>query len=130
MVSAPPISVYSATKFAVIGFSDGLRRELNGRGVRVTCVCPGPVKTAFSTRASLDDVTTVGVPEGGMGGVPAWTVARAVMRSVRYAGMPGYATVTVPRVLGLARLGAAPVLSLTVDGATLLSRGGARRGSA
>ncbi|HZQ26519.1 MAG TPA: SDR family NAD(P)-dependent oxidoreductase [Acidimicrobiales bacterium] len=128
-VSAPPISVYSASKFAVLGFSDGLRREVSGRGVAVTCVNPGPVSTKFSARAGLVDASVLSteVPATRMGGVPAWTVARAVARAVRMGGLPGYGTITVPRALGLARLGAVPVLQLTVDGVTLVSRRSARR---
>ena len=127
MVSAPPISVYSATKFAVQGFSDGLRREVAGRGVGVTCVTPGPIATAFTPRSMLDDVSAVDVGDAGGGGVPAWTVSRAVLRSVRMGGLPWYANVTVPRVLGLARLGAVPGLRLFVDGASLVGRRSARR---
>lgn len=128
-VSAPPLTVYSATKFAVLGFSDGLRRELSGRGVAVTCINPGPVSTRFAARASLPDASskTSDLSDAKMGGVPAWTVARAVLRSVRYGGVPGYATVTVPRALGLSRLGTWPVLHLTVDGASFFSRGADRR---
>jgi NAD(P)-dependent dehydrogenase (short-subunit alcohol dehydrogenase family) len=123
-VSAPPISVYSASKFAVLGFSDGLRRELNGRGVAVTCVNPGPVATKFTARSELADATVLSteVPPIKMGGVPASLVARAVARAVRMGGLPGYQTVTVPRALGLVRLGAVPVVQLAVDGVTLLSR--------
>ncbi|MCI3919962.1 SDR family oxidoreductase [Paenibacillus sp. TRM 82003] len=38
---------YSATKHAVLGFTNALRQELHGTGVRVTAVNPGPVRTAF-----------------------------------------------------------------------------------
>src|SRR5450755_258195 len=38
-------AVYSATKFAVKGFSDSLRLELRGSGVRITTLYPGPVDT-------------------------------------------------------------------------------------
>lgn len=40
-------SVYSATKFAVLGFSNALRLELKPLGVQVTTVNPGPVATDF-----------------------------------------------------------------------------------
>src|ERR1700690_4523644 len=36
VVGAPGSSVYSATKFGVIGFSDALRREVRKQGVLVT----------------------------------------------------------------------------------------------
>ena len=50
LVGAPGSSVYSATKFGVIGFSDSLRREVRKQGVRVTTFCPGFVATDFSPR--------------------------------------------------------------------------------
>jgi NADP-dependent 3-hydroxy acid dehydrogenase YdfG len=40
-------SVYSATKFAVVGFSDALRKELGPDGVRVCVLEPGAVRTEF-----------------------------------------------------------------------------------
>lgn len=42
---------YCATKFAVIGFSEALRDEVVGRGVRVALVCPGTTDTAFFVKA-------------------------------------------------------------------------------
>jgi short-subunit dehydrogenase len=50
LVAAPGSSVYSATKFGVIGFSDSLRREVHKQGVLVTTFCPGFVATEFSPR--------------------------------------------------------------------------------
>lgn len=40
-------SIYSATKFAVIGYSNALRLELKPLGIRVTTVNPGPIDTNF-----------------------------------------------------------------------------------
>jgi len=42
---------YCATKFAVIGFSEALRDEVIGRGVRVAVVCPGTTNTDFFVKA-------------------------------------------------------------------------------
>jgi 3-hydroxy acid dehydrogenase / malonic semialdehyde reductase len=39
-VAGPPLAVYSATKSAVEGFTDGLRREVLGRGVDVSLITP------------------------------------------------------------------------------------------
>lgn len=50
LVGAPGSSVYSATKFGVIGFSDSLRREIHKHGLLVTTFCPGFVATEFSPR--------------------------------------------------------------------------------
>jgi uncharacterized protein len=49
----PGMAVYYASKAYVLSFSEALHRELSGRGVRVTALCPGPVPTEFQTRAGL-----------------------------------------------------------------------------
>ncbi len=121
-VALPPLTVYSATKFAVQGFSEGLRRELAGRGVSVSTINPGPVATQFGPRAQVEDRATEELGGGVMIGVPPSMVARAVLRSVRMAGCPGYATVAVPRVLGASRLASVPGLRWVVDAAALVSR--------
>ncbi|MGV3488979.1 MAG: SDR family NAD(P)-dependent oxidoreductase [Tuberibacillus sp.] len=46
-LATPKSSVYSATKSAVLGFTNGLRMELAGKGIRVSAVNPGPIKTNF-----------------------------------------------------------------------------------
>lgn len=43
----PYMSVYAATKAFVLSFSQGLRAEVRGKGVKVLAVCPGPVDTPF-----------------------------------------------------------------------------------
>lgn len=50
-IASQKASVYSASKFAVIGFSNALRLELADSGVIVTTVNPGPVKTDFFKEA-------------------------------------------------------------------------------
>jgi short-subunit dehydrogenase len=42
---------YGASKFAVIGFTEALRDEVIGSGVRVGLVCPGTTETEFFDRA-------------------------------------------------------------------------------
>jgi short-subunit dehydrogenase len=44
----PARSEYSASKFAVQGFSDALRAELDKDGIDVLAVCPGLTRTNFS----------------------------------------------------------------------------------
>ena len=121
-VAVPPLTVYSATKFAVQGFSEGLRREVAGAGVRVSTVNPGPVATRFGPRARDEDRPTEGMGEGLMPGVPVSLAARAVVRAIRMGGIPGYATIAVPRVVGLSRVGALPGARLVVDAGTALTR--------
>jgi NAD(P)-dependent dehydrogenase (short-subunit alcohol dehydrogenase family) len=42
------LSAYSATKFGVVGLSQGMHRELAGDGVQVTALCPGFVATPMT----------------------------------------------------------------------------------
>ncbi|WP_409301528.1 SDR family NAD(P)-dependent oxidoreductase [Peribacillus sp. SCS-155] len=46
-IATPRASVYSATKHAVLGFSNSLRLELMDEGIYVTTVNPGPIETNF-----------------------------------------------------------------------------------
>ena len=121
-VATPPISMYSATKFAVQGYSDGLRRELRGRGVSVSTVNPGPVSTAFAKRALVGDRPTEELGDYHMPGVPPAWVARAIGRAIRMGGTPGWGTISVPRVFGLSRLGSVPGTQLVVDAGSVFSR--------
>ena len=47
LIATSKSSLYSATKFAAIGFSNALRLELMPYVVYVTTVNPGPIRTAF-----------------------------------------------------------------------------------
>jgi uncharacterized protein len=49
----PGRAVYHASKAYVLSFTEALHRELSGRGVKVTALCPGPVPTEFQARAGL-----------------------------------------------------------------------------
>jgi uncharacterized protein len=49
----PGSAVYYASKAFVLSFSEALHCELAPRGIRVTCLCPGPVATEFQARASI-----------------------------------------------------------------------------
>ena len=39
------MTAYTATKHAILAMADGLRRDLDGSGVGVSVLCPGPVNT-------------------------------------------------------------------------------------
>ncbi len=55
----PYIDVYGASKAFVLSYSRALNRELKGRGVTVTAVCPFWTKTAFFDRAIEGDMEPV-----------------------------------------------------------------------
>ena len=118
-VATPPLTVYAATKFAVQGFTDGLRREVAGRGVEVTAINPGPVNTRFFARAVRAETGSDAVVPAIT--VPAWAVANAIVRSIERSALPGYDTVAVPRVAGLSRLANLPGASYVVDAGARLA---------
>jgi short-subunit dehydrogenase len=45
IIAFPTQSAYNASKFAVRGYTESLRHELHGTGVRAICVHPGGIKT-------------------------------------------------------------------------------------
>jgi short-subunit dehydrogenase len=55
VMPSPNSAVYYAGKAFVLSFSEALHRELKPRGVRVTCLCPGPVPTEFQARAGIGE---------------------------------------------------------------------------
>ena len=115
-VAFPPYSVYAATKWAVQGFTEGLRREVIGRGVTAATINPGPIATEFFVRSAGGD------GGGADGGTGTALVARAVARSIRLRQVPGYQVIAVPRAVGLARVAGLPVIGRAVDVATLPNR--------
>lgn len=50
-MATPKSTIYSATKFAVLGFSNALRLELRSANVFVTTINPGPIATEFFDKA-------------------------------------------------------------------------------
>lgn len=73
----PLMAVYYASKAFVLSFSEAIRNELQGTGVTVTCLCPGPTKTGFANTAHVEDS-----PLFRVGVMDAETVAR-----IGYQGM-------------------------------------------
>jgi NAD(P)-dependent dehydrogenase (short-subunit alcohol dehydrogenase family) len=48
----PHLLPYVASKFALVGFSEGLHAELRHKGIRVTTVCPGLMRTGGEVHAN------------------------------------------------------------------------------
>jgi short-subunit dehydrogenase len=92
----PNSAVYYAGKAFVLSFSEALHRELKPRGIRVTCLCPGPVATEFQARAGIGEsqppwplaVSAERVAEAGY---------RGLMRGQRVV-VPGFANRLVTRL--------------------------------
>jgi len=47
LVGVSGLADYCASKFAAVGFDESLRQELEGTGVRTTCVCPYFINTGM-----------------------------------------------------------------------------------
>jgi NAD(P)-dependent dehydrogenase (short-subunit alcohol dehydrogenase family) len=50
-LSVPHLLPYSASKFALVGLSEGLRAELAGDGIQVSTICPGLMRTGSARHA-------------------------------------------------------------------------------
>ncbi len=109
----PPLTIYSATKAGAHGFVKGLRREVTARGVRVHSVTPGPVATEWLVRGRGAAPVSDDDAEGRLSrGIRSERVADQVVRS-----LTSYwsRTVSVPRWMGLARLGEVPPVDRLLD---------------
>jgi NAD(P)-dependent dehydrogenase (short-subunit alcohol dehydrogenase family) len=58
-VGDPLLAHYSASKFAVIGFTQALARELGTYGITVNAICPGVVETQMIRDLSVGSATPV-----------------------------------------------------------------------
>ena len=70
----PGFAVYYATKAYVRSFSEALSQELKPLGVKVACLCPGPVQTGFQARAGHGSLGLMAAMKPAM--LPAAEVAR------------------------------------------------------
>ena len=52
--AVPTLALYAASKSFVLSYSRALRYELKNSPVSVSCLCPGPTATGFSSRAGMD----------------------------------------------------------------------------
>jgi short-subunit dehydrogenase len=56
-IAVPHLLPYVASKFALVGYSQGLHAELRHKGVRVTTVCPGLMRTGGEAHADFTGQT-------------------------------------------------------------------------
>lgn len=72
----PGLASYSASKFAMLGFSEALQHELKGTKVGVTVVSPIMVRTNFFDHSSFESM-----PKFSPTSLSAQTVAKAILRA-------------------------------------------------
>ena len=60
--AVPTMTLYAASKAFVRSFSRGLRYELRGGPVSVTCLSPGPMSTNFITEAKMQVIKLICTP--------------------------------------------------------------------
>ena len=72
----PGIAPYCASKFAMLGFSEGLKHELKGTGVGITVVSPIMVRTNFFDHPSFECM-----PKYSPTSLSADTVANAILKA-------------------------------------------------
>ncbi|XP_037944462.1 dehydrogenase/reductase SDR family protein 7-like [Teleopsis dalmanni] len=58
--SIPHRSAYAASKHALQAFTDSLRAEVSNKGIKVTCVSPGYIRTQLSINALTSSGNTYG----------------------------------------------------------------------
>lgn len=56
-------SAYSATKFAIQGYSEALFKELRGHNIKVTCLNPGSIATGFFESSGIVPNESMLLPE-------------------------------------------------------------------
>src|SRR5262245_24863610 len=54
-VPGPSMAVYHASKAYALSLSEALHQEFAPKGIKVTVLCPGPVKTEFQERSGMDE---------------------------------------------------------------------------
>jgi len=74
-IGLPGIASYCASKFAMLGFSEGLKHELKGTGVGITVVSPIMVRTNFFEHPSFKKMPKFSLSLSDK------TVAQAILRS-------------------------------------------------
>lgn len=82
----PLMALYYASKAFVLHFSEALANELEGTGVTVTTLCPGPTETGFQARAEMEESRLMK-----MGMMSAKAVAEA-----GYSGLMAGKTIVIP----------------------------------
>ena len=52
--SGPRMAAYYASKAYVLNLTEAIYEECKDSGIRISCLCPGPVKTSFQSKAGIN----------------------------------------------------------------------------
>jgi short-subunit dehydrogenase len=89
--AGPYMAVYYATKAYVNSLSEALHSELQGTGVTVSVLCPGPVATEFGTVAGFQPTPNGPFSAGqALGASPVAAAGLRAMRTGRRMVVPGW----------------------------------------
>ncbi|HST37191.1 MAG TPA: SDR family oxidoreductase [Allosphingosinicella sp.] len=97
--AGPNMAVYYASKAFVLSFTEALHHELKGSGIRVSCLCPGPTESEFSTVSGSKSPTLERIK------VPAEPVVRAGLagldkgKAIVIPGLPNKLTTQINRIM-------------------------------
>ncbi len=89
-IAMPHMAPYAVSKFGMVGLSDALRNELAKDKIKVTTVCPGPIRTGSHVAAKFKGQqqkeyamfkTLAGMPGGA---VSAMSISRAIVDAARF----------------------------------------------
>ena len=98
--AVPFMATYAATKAFVLHFTEALSGELAGTGVKISALCPGPVKTEFQSVAKNEHGKLPNFAYLEPETVVAQGIAAAASgRSVHIAGMINFITAQSTRVM-------------------------------
>jgi uncharacterized protein len=86
----PLTAVYYATKAYVLSFSEAIANELDGTGIAVTALCPGPTRTNFARDAGMTGSNLFSGPN---------VMDAATVAAAGYRGMMRGRAVVIPGLL-------------------------------
>jgi uncharacterized protein len=96
----PLMATYYASKAFVLSFSEAISNELEGTGITVTALCPGPTKTGFAEEAGYAAANLLRAP-GVMEAAPVALAGYKGMMRGKAVVVPGWKNKVVLLVLRL-----------------------------
>lgn len=98
--SGPYMSLYYASKAFVLSFSQAINKELEGTGVTVTVMCPGPTITGFEKNANMKQAKMFHLfPQTAKSVAKAGYKATMKGKSLQYHGIVTYSYNILTRIL-------------------------------